>query len=194
MSLEIIFGSRVRARLLGWIFTRPDEAFFVRQLATLIAEDSANLSRELARLEAAGILTSFRIGNLKYFRADTSCPFHQELKGLVRKTVGGLAGQLRPLLEPLAGLRLAFIHGSGAIEEAEENAVLDLVLVGNLAWELLPKVLAGMEQHLGRRINYHAYSDEEFADKKRSDARDLKQILQGPIVMLWGTQDDLLLH
>jgi DNA-binding transcriptional ArsR family regulator len=191
MSLETIFGSRVRARLLGWIFTRPDEAFFVRQLAALIKEDSANLSRELARLEEAGILTSFRIGNLKYFRADTSCPFHLELKGLVRKAVGGLAGQLRPLLEPLDGLRLALIHGPGAKDEAQGTEDLGLMLVGDLDREHLAGVMAAMEQQLDRRVNYLIYAEEEFAVKKRAGDKFLSEILKGPIIMLWGTRNDL---
>lgn len=89
--LENIFGARIRSKLLGWFFTHTEESFFVRQLASLLKEDATNLSRELARLEKAGILMSARRGNLKYFQADPSCAFYQELKGLVLKT-SGVAG------------------------------------------------------------------------------------------------------
>jgi hypothetical protein len=49
--LETIFGSKLRVKALSWLFTHPDERFFVRQLTKLLKEDSTNLSRELARLE-----------------------------------------------------------------------------------------------------------------------------------------------
>lgn len=54
--LEQLLGSRLRARAIGWLFTHPDERFYVRQLTDLLGEDSTNLSRELARLETIGIL------------------------------------------------------------------------------------------------------------------------------------------
>ena len=48
--LAELFGSKLRAKLLGWLLTHPDERFFVRQLASILGEDSTNISRELARL------------------------------------------------------------------------------------------------------------------------------------------------
>ena len=64
---ERIFGSRIRAKLLGWFFTHEEEMFFVRRIASILEEDPTNLSREMAKLEEAGILKSKREGNLKHF-------------------------------------------------------------------------------------------------------------------------------
>ena len=83
--IEKIFGSRIRAKILGWLFTHPDESFFVRQMATILREDPTNVSREMAKLEELGILRSKRNGNLKHFQANPDCPFSQELKGLIVK-------------------------------------------------------------------------------------------------------------
>lgn len=102
--MERIFGSRIRAKTLGWFYTHADEAYFVRQLASILKEDSTNLSRELSSLEKASILSSTRQGNLKLFRANPQCPFFAELKGLVLKTVGvfgeinAYSGPIRPLI------------------------------------------------------------------------------------------------
>ena len=51
-----IFGSRIRAEILGWLFTHPEKSFFVRQMALILKEDPTNVSREMARLEDLGIL------------------------------------------------------------------------------------------------------------------------------------------
>jgi DNA-binding transcriptional ArsR family regulator len=95
--LDKIFGSRVRAKILGWFFTHIDEKFFVRQLAPILGEDPTNISREMARLESLGILISTRQGNQKQFQVNKECSFLEELRGLVLKTIG-IAGQLK--LEP----------------------------------------------------------------------------------------------
>ena len=44
--LERLLGSRLRARVIGWLFTHTDERYYVRQLTELLGEDSTNLSRE----------------------------------------------------------------------------------------------------------------------------------------------------
>jgi DNA-binding transcriptional ArsR family regulator len=82
-----IFGSRIRAKILGWLFTHPDESFFVRQMALILEEDPTNVSREMAKLEELGILRSKRNGSLKHFQTNQNCPFFEELKGLILKTI-----------------------------------------------------------------------------------------------------------
>src|SRR4030042_4485143 len=101
-TTEKIFGSRIRAKSLGWLFTHPDESFFVRQIALILKEDPTNVSREMAKLEHLGILKSKRNGNLKHFQANQDCPFFKELKGLVLKTTG-VAGQIRASMEKFTG-------------------------------------------------------------------------------------------
>ena len=71
--MEKLFGSKLRAKILGWNFTQVDERFFVRQLQSLLTEDSTNLSRELARLESLKILISETEGRQKIGLWGRSC-------------------------------------------------------------------------------------------------------------------------
>jgi predicted nucleotidyltransferase len=99
--LRTLLGSRVRAKLLGWLFTHPDERYFVRQLAAFVEEDSTNMSRELARLERAGILVSTTEGRQKYYQANRQSPLFNELHELIVKTVGmGASPVFRPFRLP----------------------------------------------------------------------------------------------
>ena len=59
-TFQKIFGSWIRAKILGWLFTHPDESFFVRQMAMILGEDPTNVSREMAKLEELGVLRSNR--------------------------------------------------------------------------------------------------------------------------------------
>jgi predicted nucleotidyltransferase len=83
--LETLLGSKLRAKLLGWLFTHPDKRYFVRQITALVGEDSTNVSRELARLEKIGILISTIDGRQKYYQANAQSPVFAEIKSLVSK-------------------------------------------------------------------------------------------------------------
>jgi predicted nucleotidyltransferase len=83
--LETLLGSRLRAKVLGWLFTHPEEHFYVRQLTALVQGDSTNVSRELARLEKTGILVSTTEGKQKYYQANRQYPLFDELKGLMAR-------------------------------------------------------------------------------------------------------------
>ena len=87
--LETLLGSKLRAKVLGWLFSHPDERYFVRQLTALVKEDSTNVSRELARLEKTGILISTTEGKQKYYQANKQSPVFNELKGLLTFAADG---------------------------------------------------------------------------------------------------------
>ena len=72
--IETLTGSKLRAKVLGWLFSHPDERYFVRQLTALLDADSTNVSRELARLEKTGILVSTTEGQQKYYQANRQSP------------------------------------------------------------------------------------------------------------------------
>ena len=83
--LETLFGSKLRVKVLDRLFYHPDERYYVRQLAALLNEDSTNISRELKRLESAGILVSAISGKQKYYQADQKSPAFQAISGLLTR-------------------------------------------------------------------------------------------------------------
>jgi predicted nucleotidyltransferase len=91
--LETLLGSKLRAKVLGWLFSHPDERYFVRQLTNLVGEDSTNVSRELARLEKSGILVSTTEGKQRYYQANRQSPLFNELEGLITRTASTPSGR-----------------------------------------------------------------------------------------------------
>lgn len=184
--MEKIFGSRVRVKALGWFYTHPDESFFVRQLASILNEDSTNLSRELSNLEKASILSSARKGNLKLFKANHACPFFTELKGLVQKTIG-VFGEIKSALGALPGIKHAFIFGSYARGEENAESDIDLMIVGDADIGKLDEMMADLEKKLGRSINYLMFDNREFSRKRRKDGF-IMEVLKGKKTMLVGDE------
>ena len=189
--LEQLFGSRLRAKVVGWPFTHPDERFFVRQLTELVGEDSTNVSRELAKLEKLGFLTCRLEGRQKYYRANTHSPMFDELKGLAVKTTG-LADHLRKALRPLTNqIQSAFIHGSFARGEVKAESDVDLILVGSLSSRDVATCLARTGAKLGREINYVVYDSKEFKKKAKEEQHFITEVLKAPKIFLIGNQDAL---
>lgn len=60
--------SQLRRKLLAYYFTNPDARRYVRELASLLSLDAANLSRELAAGEWQGLFVSELSGIQKYYR------------------------------------------------------------------------------------------------------------------------------
>jgi len=187
---EKIFGSRIRAKILGWLFTHPDESFFVRQMALILKEDPTNVSREMAKLEELGILKSKRNGNLKHFQANQTCPFFEELKGLVLKTTG-VAGRIRASLDKRAGIEFPFIYGSYAKGEEKADSDVDLLIIGDVDMDRLDSNLGKLEKMLGREINYVLYSKEEFKSKRKAKDGFLMDVLSGKKIILIGAENGL---
>jgi predicted nucleotidyltransferase len=185
-----IFGSRIRAKALGWFYTHTDESFFVRQLASILNEDSTNLSRELSNLEKTSILSSERKGNLKLFKANLQCPFFAELKVLVLKTIG-VFGEIKSALGTLDGIKHAFVFGSYAKGEENAQSDIDLMLVGDVDIDKLDETMAELEKKLGRSINYLTFEGKEFAQKRKKKDGFLMGVLNEKKIMLIGDENSL---
>jgi predicted nucleotidyltransferase len=190
MELSQLFGSRLRAKVLGWFFTHTDERFFIRQLESLLAEDPTNLSRELARLETLNILISETEGRQKYFRVNKKSAFYQEMKGLILKTVG-VAGGIQSALRGIKGLKYAFIYGSFAKNLESPESDVDLMLIGKTDTDKVEEAISMAERLLGRTINLTSYSIAEFHRKLKEKDSFVKTVAKGPKIMLIGAENEI---
>ena len=189
--LDELLGSKLRAKVLGWLFTHPEERYFVRQLTTLLAEDSTNISRELSRLERIGILRSEREGRQKYYRADRQCPIFSELQGIALKTAG-MADVLRTALRPLAGkIKAAFVYGSMASGKGNARSDVDVMVIGHVTFADIVSALAPAQEALGREINPTVYAPEEFRHKVAARHHFVTSVLADSKVFLVGGPDEL---
>ncbi|MBM4276793.1 MAG: hypothetical protein FJ130_02790 [Deltaproteobacteria bacterium] len=188
--MEKLFGSKLRAKILSWFFTHVDERFFIRQLQSLLTEDPTNLSRELARLESLKILISETEGRQKYFKVNKDCPFYEELKGLVFKTIG-VVGIIKKSLEKVPGIRYALIYGSFAKNQEHMESDIDLMIVGKGDLDKLEEMVSQAENQLRKTINITSYSLKEFREKIVFKDPFILNVLKEPKVMLLGNKDEI---
>jgi len=189
--LGTLLGSKLRAKVLGWLFTHPDEHYFVRQLTALLAEDSTNVSRELARLEKTGILVSTTEGKQKYYQANRQSPLFNELHGLMLKTVG-VADIIKKALEPrMADIKLAFIFGSVAKKAENRFSDIDLLVVGDITFGEVVDLISTAEGALNRELNPVVYTLAEFNKRLSENHYFIRDILSGDKIFVVGDENEL---
>ena len=188
--LQQLFGSRLRARVIGWLFTHTDERFYVRQLTDLLGEDSTNLSRELARLESMGILVSEKDGREKYYRANADSAVFDELQSLAVKTTGMLDVLREALASHRSQIDVAVVFGSIADGTYTAKSDVDLLVVGDVDPLDLHAAVSQAEQKLRRSVNYTILSPEEFAKRQSEQEGFIANVLAGPKIAVIGSLDD----
>lgn len=189
--LATILGSKLRAKVLGWLFTHPDERYFVRQLTTLLGEDSTNVSRELARLEKTGVLILTTEGKQKYYQANKGSPVFNELHGLIVKTAG-VADVLRMALAPaMERIKVAFIFGSIASRTEERTSDIDMMVIGETTFSEIVSLISPAQRTLGREINPVVYPASEFKQKIQENHHFLKTVLESDKIFLIGDEHEL---
>ena len=148
-----LFGtSRVRRKILSQFFSRPGLAVHVRELGRQLEVSPAVVGRELARLQAAGVLRSEPVGRSLRYSVDEASPVAREVRSLFQKTVG-VEAVLASALRDVPGIEEAFIFGSYARSEEGPNSDLDVFIIGQPDREILSERLAEVEEELGREIN-----------------------------------------
>lgn len=189
---EALFG-RTKRNVLGLLFGRPGEAFYLRQIVRATGAGTGAAQRELRQLVAADIVRREKRGQSVYFSANPESPVYDDLRSLLAKTTG-IADVLRSAFEKLPDRRkivVAFLHGSVAEGRHTSGSDIDLVVVGALPLSRLVPALKKIETRLGREINPTIYRPEEFVERARAGGHFLRRVLERPRIMLVGTRDDL---
>ncbi len=158
--------STTQQRVLGLLFGQPDRTFFATEIISLTGAGSGATQRELARLEAAGLVTTTRLGNQKHYQANAASPIYAELIGIIGKTVG-IAEPLRAALAPLTkGIRAAFVYGSIAKQRDTAGSDIDImILADKLSYADVYAALEAAEARLQRRISPTVQTPAEWKKK-----------------------------
>ena len=189
-SLAATLFSTYRRRILALLLLRPEQSFYVRELARLAEVPPGSLHRELRLLAETGLLLREPVGNQVRYRANRDCPVFEELAGFFRKTAG-LADVLREALAPLASeINVAFIFGSVAQGKERVTSDVDVFVVGAVSFAGLVQAFAHTHERLGRQVNSVVMPESDFVKKYADGDRFVGRVVKEPKLFLIGTGDD----
>jgi predicted nucleotidyltransferase len=190
-SLATLLFGAYRRDALALLLLHPEASLHVREIARLTRTVPGTLLRELNRLADAGVLIRKPVGNQVHFQADTGCPIHDDLRSLLKKTVG-IVDVLREALAPVAGkVQAAFVYGSVARGDERAGSDLDLMIVGDVKFAEVIRALGHAQEALRREINPSLFPPREFRQKVAAGEPFLERVLADKKLFVIGGNDDL---
>ncbi len=191
--LEQLFGSKTRIKLLHIFFHSPERPFYVRELARLTESQLNAVRRELGNLERVGLIMptvsetadmseTSGTGRSKFYKLDSGCLLHSELKALLFKAQILYERELIEILKAKAG-RVKLLLFTGCFTDAK-NSETDILLVGEIRPMLVSKLVGDFEKKLNKPLRYTIMSEKEFNDRREIGDKFLYSIFEGKHVMV----------
>lgn len=143
-----------------------------------------SVEEELEKLENLELVTTSRDGNRCYYSANKAHPLYPDLRNIVLKTAG-----LRDVLQAaltLDKIEFAFIFGSLAQRTERAESDVDLMIIGQIGQRELAPRLRGLTERIGREINPHIFSRDEFARRAASRDHLLSDVLEHEKIFIIG--------
>jgi len=181
-----IFRSKEQVRVLSELFVFALEPLALVTIAERAGVSSGGAHKEVARLEAAGLVTSRRVGRTRLVTANPDSPFYSDLRGLLTKAFGPRV-LLTEALAKVPGVRKASIYGSWAASELmpmrRPARDIDVLVLGSPDLQLLYTVIDQVEADVGVPINITVFAPEEWGADESGFAETVKS---GPQIELVG--------
>ena len=156
--LETLISSQTRIKLLLKFFLDSSTTAHLRALESDFGDSTNGIRLELNRLEDAGMLVSYNIGNKKIFQANTSHPLFNEVQNLVRKHLG-LDHIVEEVIQRLGNLEKVYL--TGAFAKGMDSQVVDMVFLGQIDEPFLVRLIEKTEPLINRKINFRIFRPED---------------------------------
>lgn len=187
---DTLFG-QTRGRVLALLYGKPDQSFYVRQIARDIGVSVGALQRELETLTRVGLIARKAVGNQIFYQANQHAPVFAELRSLVQKTLGA-EHLLRSALAPIADkISVAFVYGSLARGDEKAESDIDVMVIGDVTVDELISQLSHVDVTVGRPVNPTVYSEAEFSRGVSAGNHFLNAVMRGEKIFLIGDDHEL---
>lgn len=187
--LADILSSRARAEVFRLLFGISAEEFHVREIERRSGLAVRTVSQELKKLEDMDLVAARRDGNRLYYSANRDHPLYNDIRNMVMKTIG-LAQILSGALAG-APISIAFVFGSVASGGEDAQSDVDLMVIGGTGLREVSRLLAGVSEQIGREVNPHVMSAEEFKERLRAEDHFLRRVIDSPKLFVVGDDDEL---
>lgn len=179
---------RARIAVLSELSKAADTGLHLREIARRSDLNSKSVLREVHALRDVGLLTSQEVGRQIIYRLNPDCPIYEELRSIIRKTVG-IGGVLRGALEPVQDrIELAYVYGSHATGTERPDSDVDLMVTGDIGLRELSSPIREAGRTLQRTINPTLYSSEEYAAELKADNSFVFRVHHGTRINLIGDE------
>ncbi len=186
-SLEQLFGSKVRVRLLRLFLENPSDRFYVREITRRIGAHIHSVRREISNLQRLGLVAAREDDraathtNRRYYEVRPDFLLFEELRSFILKSHALLQSDFARALQEKGDIRYLAFTGSFV---GDKEAPTDMLIVGRVNKEDCRRWVRLLEQELGRLINYTLMVPDEYEHRKRMTDRFIYRIFESPKIIL----------
>ena len=188
--LSEILSSNIRAEIFRNLFGVSQQNLHLREIKRRTGFAIGTVQQEINKLQRLDIVTRIKDGNRVYYKANTDHPLYPDIRNLVIKT-NGLADLLKEALTSETQIKIAFVFGSVARQEEKAISDVDLLVIGDIGLRKLTGLLMDVSGKLGREINPHRFTENEFIKRKKEKDHFLQQVLKSPKIFIVGKENEL---
>ena len=186
--------SRTTTRLVIHFLLHPEWKLHFRALKEHMGLGTGSLQRELAKLEALGLVTRVKRRGKVFYEPVVEHPTWNALRALIREHADP-ADVLREALSGIEGIRAAFIFGSTVKGDTRPDSDVDLFMIEEpeIPLVVIGHVMLDAEVLLDREVDLIRYTPEQLA-RRLMGPRNwfVKDVLSGPKLWLVGSEDQLI--
>jgi len=174
-------------KILAVLAEHPDREFYLSEVGTIIGKPPGVFQKGINALERDGWVESRRRGNQRLFRVNTGHPLLNEMKALIRKSIGAEA-LIKTVVDNMPQINKALIYGSYAKDRMDSHSDIDLIVVTKdlKIEDTLVKELAQLEKFLQRDVNYKIYDQRDFHQRQKNKDPFLTEVLSDKHILLKG--------
>lgn len=155
-SLLPVLRSRQQGEILALLLGDPDLELSLTDISARTGTPHPSVHREIERAEQAGLVTSRKVGSTRLVRANTASPYYTGLAEVLTRAFG-VPVVLAQVLQPLHGIKAAYIYGSWAARYEGRSGQrpvgdIDVLILGDPDRDQLYAALGAAEERLGRPV------------------------------------------
>lgn len=187
--LADIFSSKTRAEFFRILFGLDSAEVHLREIERQSGLTIGTIRQEAEKLKRLSLILKRKDGNRVYYRANKKHPLYDLINKMVLRTFG-VIGMLEKELKSF-DLDFAFIFGSVASGKNRLESDVDLFLIGNTSLRAVSSTVSQASFKIGKEINVHVMKPEEFRRRKLDGEHFVTRVLETPILMIIGKEDEL---
>lgn len=185
--LERLFVSKTRIKLLEEFLLQSNTEYHIRELARIVHDIPINVQKELKNLQAVGLLTHRKQGNMVLYKLNKDSPIAEDLKRIFLKTES-IGKEILSGLYDKEKIRYSLIYGSFAKGTESESSDIDMLMIGSINEDSILKSTQKIEKQIGRTINFILWTENEFLQKIHDNIPLIREILKTPVIMIVGDE------
>ncbi|MEK7615987.1 MAG: winged helix-turn-helix domain-containing protein [Patescibacteria group bacterium] len=176
-SLEVLFESRTRLKILKFLFRNFPKSYSSREIVAHTQEDTSAVRKELKRLMEIGLIENKKT----VYGISPEFEYFTELRDLIIKSSPSEKRDLIERIHKLGKIRVAIISGIFLDKELNDPLAVDLFLVHDyLDKRKLTLFLKAIESEIGTEVRFAAMDKEEFKYRLAMFDRFVRVLLEGP--------------